>query len=337
MTTIKDVAKLAGVAPSTVSRVLAGSNRISPETHEKVRAAMVELNYHPNAIASSLAKRATQTVGLLISRPVEQAFTNPFFSEVIRGIGSLLHERGFYLLMATANTPAEERTVALRLLRERRVDGLILASSRSGDRLLQDLVGEGFPFVLIGRVPEPLPISWVNNDNVAVGAMAVEHLLFRGHRRIGLIGGQADTTVDQDRRQGYRRALSRVGIAPIPAWEQEGGFTKEGGYRAMAALMALPEPPTAVFAIDDSMALGAQEWVLEHGSGPVALVGVNDDPLAAYAHPPLSTVRLPIFDLGATAARLLVDHVTSGDSTPQRVVLPSELVVRASSSWALST
>lgn len=336
MATINDVAKLAGVAASTVSRVLAGSSRISPETHEKVREAMKSLNYHPNAIARSLARKSTQTVGFLISRPAEQAFANPFFSEVIRGIGTVLHDRGFYLLLATANTPAEERTVALRLVRQRRVDGMILASARSGDRLVPELSHEGLPFVLIGRSAHPMPISWVNNDNVAVGTMAAEHLLERSHRRVGFIGGQPDTTVDQDRRAGYRQTLNRAGIAVHPDWEREGGFTKEGGYRAMSELMALPEPPTAVFSVDDSMALGALQWLQEHGE-KVALVGVNDDPLAAYANPPLSTVRLPIFDLGAAAAATLADLITGGDETPQVVMLPSQLVVRASSDWALPT
>ncbi|HLN63697.1 MAG TPA: LacI family DNA-binding transcriptional regulator, partial [Symbiobacteriaceae bacterium] len=232
MATIKDVARAAGVAPSTVSRVLAGSSRISPETHEKVRAAMQALNYHPNDIARSLVGKATHTIGLVIARPAEQAFANPFFPEVIRGIGAALHPEGYNLMLTMTATPAEERSACMRLLRQRRVDGVILTSARSEDKLVTDLLAEQHPFVLIGRGHGLREMSWVNNDNEVVGEMAVAHL----------------------------------------------------------------------------MAVGAVQALKEQGKvRSVAIVGVNDDPLTSLIDPPLTTIRIPIFDLGATAARLLLD------------------------------
>ena len=337
-TTIKDVARLARVAPSTVSRVVAGSPRISPETHSRVRQAMEELNYHPNAIATSLARRRTGTIGLTISRPAEQAFANPFFAEVIRGIGSVLHDEGYTLLLSFTQTPEEERQACLRLLRENRVDGVILTSARVRDRLIDELQEEGYPFVLIGRVLGKRPVSWVNNDNVAVGFMATEHLIARGHRRIALINGSRDQVVSVDRRQGYVEAMRHAGIATRPEYEVDGGFSLQGGRGAMERLLALAEPPTAVFAIDDLMALGALIALRERGmaTGTVAVVGVNDDPLSAYLAPPLSTVRVPVFDLGATAARTLMDLMVRGAAGPRRVILPAELIVRQSSDWRLT-
>jgi DNA-binding LacI/PurR family transcriptional regulator len=336
LATIKDVAAAANVAPSTVSRVLAGSSRISPETHERVRAAMKALNYHPNAIARSLAQKATQTIGLVISRPVEQAFTNPFFPEVMRGIGSALYSKGYNLILSMAATPAEERTACLRLLRQRRVDGVILTTSRLKDKLVDDLLKEEHPFVLIGRVPDGRPANWVNNDNVAVGAMAVEHLMSRGHRAIALINGPMDTLVAVDRRQGYLSALTRSGLPVRPEYDMDGGFSKEGGYRAMHQLLALPQPPTAVFCVDDATAVGAMIALKEKGLiGRIALAGVNDDPLAALMDPPLTTVRIPVFDLGATAAAMLVDILQQQASGVRQIILPSQLVVRASSNWTL--
>ncbi|HYG56472.1 MAG TPA: LacI family DNA-binding transcriptional regulator, partial [Symbiobacteriaceae bacterium] len=160
MTTIKDVARAAGVAPSTVSRVLAGSSRISPDTQEKVRAAMKAMNYHPNAIARSLVARATHTVGLVVARPAEQAFANPFFPEVMRGIGSVLYAEGYSLMLSMTATPQEERTACMRMLRQRRVDGVILTSTRLHDQLVDDLIAEEFPVVLIGRVPDHRPLAW---------------------------------------------------------------------------------------------------------------------------------------------------------------------------------
>jgi len=334
MATIKDVARLAGVNPSTVSRVLAGSSRISPETHEKVRAAMKELKYHPNAIARSLLAKATHTIGLIIARPAEQAFTNPFFPELMRGIAAVLHDKGYDLMLTMANTPQEERAASLKLLRQRRVDGVVLTSGRVKDRLIDDLVSEEHPFVLVGRSPDHRPISWVNNDNVAVGAMAVEHLISRGHQRIALVNGPADLTVTIDRRQGYVDGLQRAGLPLIDGYELDGHFTREGGYRAMVQLLNLPNPPSAVFCTDDAMAVGALTALRERGlDGAIALVGVNDDPLTALLDPPLSTIRIPVFDLGATAAGMLVDQLAGQVDGPRQVVLPSQLVVRASSNW----
>lgn len=337
MTTIKDVARAAGVAPSTVSRVLAGSTRISPETQEKVRAAMKDLNYHPNAIARSLVHKATHTIGLVIARPAEQAFANPFFPEVMRGIGSALYAEGYSLMLSMAASAAEERSACMRMLRQRRVDGVILSSARMHDELIDDLLREEFPFVLIGRVQDHRPVTWVNNDNVAVGEMAVEHLISRGHQRIGLIGGAADLTVTSDRNQGYLTALSRAGL-PAPAeYQVEGGFTKEGGYRAMFRMLALPVPPTAVFVADDAMAVGALTALKEAGKvRQVALVGVNDDPLTALIDPPLSTIRIPVFDLGATATRMLTDILSRRVVGTRQVILPSQLVVRESTNWTLA-
>lgn len=336
MATIKDVARLAGVAPSTVSRVIAGSSRISPETHERVRAAMKELKYHPNDIARSLLARSTQTVGLVIARPAEQAFTNPFFPELLRGIGAALHEEGYNLLLTMAATPQEERSACLKLLRQRRVDGVLLTSGRVKDRLVDDLLAEEFPFVLVGRVPDERPVYWVNNDNIAVGAMAVAHLLAKGHRRIGLINGPIDMMVALDRQQGYLQALKQAGIQPEPAYQVGGDFTQQGGYLAMQNLLQISEPPSAVFCADDTMAVGALQALRDRGLvGAIALIGVNDDPLTALIDPPLSTIRIPVFDLGATAARMLVDLLGGKAEGPAQVILPSQLLIRASSNWSL--
>lgn len=296
---------------------------------------MRELNYYPNAIARSLARRATSTVGLMIARPAEVAFANPFFPEVIRGLGTILQERGYNLLLESAPTPADERAACLRMLRQRRVDGVILTASRLRDSLLHDLSAEGLPHVLIGRPTQSVGSTWVDNDNVAVGTMAVQHLVQRGHRRIGLINGPGDLVVCADRRQGYLNALAGAAVRPVSVLERVGNFTREGGYRAMCELLQLPHPPTAVFCTDDGMAIGALEYLKEQDRvRTVAIVGVNDDPLAAFVDPALSTVRIPVFELGATAAQKLLD-VLAGRPGTGPAILPALLVVRASSDWSV--
>lgn len=337
VTTIKDVAKMAGVATSTVSRVLGGSSRISPDTHEKVRTAMKELNYHPNAIARSLARKSTHTLGLVIARSADQAFANPFFSEVLRGIGTAIQADGYTLTLSFAGSPADERSTTLKLLRQRRVDGVILTSARIRDRLVDDLLKEEFPFVMIGRVLDNRPVNWVNNDNVAVGAMAVEHLLSRGHRRIALIAGSPDQVVTIDRRQGYANALVGAGVRLDPDYEQNGGFTREGGFQAMSRLLQLPAPPTAVFCADDLMAVGALMALKQSGlHRQIAVIGGNDDPISQLIDPPLSTIRIPVLELGATAARVLLNLITRRATAARQVILPSQLVVRESTNWTLA-
>lgn len=297
---------------------------------------MRELNYHPNAIARSLAQKSTETIGLMIARPAEQALANPFFPELMRGIGSVLYGAGYNLMLSMVSSPEEERNVALRLLRGRRVDGVILASASLDHRLIDDLVAEEFPFVLVGRVDGQSSITTVNNDNEMVGRMAVRHLISQGHRRIGLIGGPPELTVSIDRTFGYRQGLAEAGILWEPGLESNGHFTKEGGQAALAELLDRPEPPTAVFAADDAMAVGALMALKERNLATrVALVGVNDDPLTALVEPPLSTIRIPVFDLGATAARTVLEMLRRDEWEPRSVLLPSTLVIRASSNWTL--
>ncbi|MCG0238910.1 MAG: LacI family transcriptional regulator [Firmicutes bacterium] len=339
MATIKDVARAAGVSPSTVSRVLAGHPRISQATRERVLQAMQELNYHPNAIARSLVTRTSRTIGLITSRPTEQAFANPFFPEVIRGIGSVLEEEGYNLLLATTHGEDDDYEACMRLFRGRQVDGVILTSSRLGDRLIAALVAEEQPFVLIGRPldAEGRPVyseaHWVNNDNVAAAQTAVEHLLSLGHRRIGFVNGPPHWVFTYDRLEGYRTALARAGIAYDPDLVLSGHITQQDGGRALERLLSLPDPPTAIVAVDDTLALGVLDAALRRGlrvPEDLAVVGFNDDPITAWTRPTLTTVRIPVFELGVMAARMLVSILRGQPVRPRQVILPCQLIVRAS-------
>lgn len=333
MATIKDIARKAGVSPSTVSRVIADSSRISPATKKKVKSVMKTLNYHPNMIARSLILRSSQTLGLILSRPAESAFLNPFFPEVIRGISAVTQRCHYHLMLATAENHREESKECLRMLGEKRVDGVILLASLVNDQLIQALVREDHPFVVVGRVPEMSKASAVNNDNIQAAYTAVRHLLQLGHRRIGLLNGPDEYTFCQDRYTGYCFAHREFGFEPDPTLIGNGSLTQADGYNLTQLLLELSSPPTAVFAVDDIMALGVYRAAKEHGlviPDDLAVIGFNDDPLASIVEPSLTTVRIPIYDMGVAAAEMVIQRLQGLDVYPSQRILSSELIIRDS-------
>lgn len=335
MATIKDVAKLAGVSPSTVSRVIAGSNRISLETKNRVRKAMEQLNYVPNAIARSLARSHTHTIGFALSRRADQAFSNPFFSEVMRGMSTVAQARGYNILLSISINPEDELSKCLQLVRERRVDGLILSTSRVKDPLIAALSEEGAPFVVIGRCLER-PVLSVNNDNVKAGYNATVHLLEEGYREIAYLSGETDLVVTIDRMNGYKQALLERGLPLVEERIGVADFSEQDGYEALCQMKERGVSFDAVVASDDLLALGALRFAERYGlrvPEDLGIVGFNDTPLMVYTHPPLTSVRILSYELGVEAMDLLIDALENPDKKrlKKEVVLPSELIVRGSS------
>lgn len=332
--TIRHVARRAGVNPSTVSRVLASSSRISAATQRRVRDAVAALDYHPNSIAQRLVQRRSRSIGVVIPRRIADALANPFFPELLRGIGTVLQAERYNLVLTMPEDPEGEHEQAIRLLRGREVDGLILTGSRVHDRLIPELERRHSPHVLVGRLERKRAGHWIDNDNVGVGRLATEHLLELGHRRIAIITGPMDLVVSRQRLSGYRAALAVAGVTPNERYEVEGSFTRASGREAMARLLALDARPTALFACDDVMAIGAMDLLRERKvpvPDEISVVGVNDDPRAPYLTPPLTTVRIPIFEMGVTAATRLLDVLRGVVTEEALTLLPSEVVVRASS------
>lgn len=337
--TVKDVAERAGVSPSTVSRVIANHPRISEATKQRVRAVMRELNYYPNAIARSLVRQRSQTIGVSLSRSAEAALANPFFPEVLRGISSVAEEERYTVMLSTASSYEQGLFQCMELLRHRRVDGLILLTSRSDDPLVKELQAEGYPFVVVGRVPGD-SVPFVNNDNVAASYMATMHLIRYGHRRIGFLGGPAEYIVSQDRLTGYIEALRDAGIHFRPELVKETDFSYERGLIAAHRLFDESGGVTAIVAVDDMVALGALSAAEESGlhvPTDLSVVGFNDTPVCPHVAPPLTSVSIPIFEMGAAAARMLCKALANdapgqtieGESM-DHLVLPARLVVRRS-------
>jgi LacI family transcriptional regulator len=332
------VAELAGVSRTTVSFVLndVPGVKISEETRQRVLHAARKLKYYPTAAAKSLASGKTHRVGLILGVGQERLASDAFLPAFLQGVTASVHRRG-YLLMVHMPEEVKSHEAYLRLIREQQVDGLILSGPRSDDPLLPVLAEEGFPLILHGR-PNGHGLPCVDIDNQAGAYQAVSHLIGLGHRRIGFISNAPlSYSGAQDRFAGYRLALSEHDIPRDPDLVGTAAFQPEAGTAAMKELLTLAEPPTAVFAASDVVALGAMSAI--HGTGmsipdDLAVVGFDDIFLAAHAYPPLTTVRVPAYGLGWTSAEVLL-AVVEGDEDASSVTLETELVVRESCGAAL--
>jgi len=332
--TSEDVARLAGVSRTTVSLVLnqVPGARIAEETRRRVLEAARELNYYPNAAARSLASRKTRTIGLILCQSPDRIFADAFLPEVIRGIGDIARERDFKVLLQSVEDVADPEAY-IGLVREKRIDGIILSGPRSDDARLLQLKEEGFPIVLLGQL-RGSGINFVDVDNVGAAKMATEHLIGLGHSRIGMItNAPLQYTASQDRLLGYRLALEENGLTYDEELVRYGDFREESGYKAMKELLALQVPLSAVFVASDLVAFGAMEAIKEAGlriPEDIAMVGFDDIRLANYVDPPLTTVRLPAYELGARAMDMLIRMVEGEELEESQVLLATELVIRES-------
>lgn len=332
--TIKDVAKLANVAPSTVSRVIADSPRISERTKRIVRAAMEELGYHPNYHARSLANRSTQTIGIIMPSSGNTVFQNPFFPEVIRGISTKAHENGYGLYMTTGTTQGEINESVRNMVKGGRVDGLVLLYSRIGDDLIDFLLEEDFPFTIIGKPYKYQErIVHVDNDNFRAAKDATDYLIALGHERIGFVGGGLDLVVTMDRLLGYEKAMRLSGLTYRNDYVVHQEFLEEGGKEAIKTLMSVDEPPTGLVVADDLMAFGIVNALTEMGlsvPNDISIISFNNVLIAQLSNPPLTSVDIDIFQLGYTAVDGLFRLIKKEPPASNRVTVPHKIIERQS-------
>lgn len=329
--TIVDVARAADVHPSTVSRVLNGRPDLSlrAETRARVVAAAHRLGYRPSALARSLRLQRTLTLGMLVPD-----IANPFFPPIIKGAESAASERGYNLIICNTDDSSEREATHLRVLRERQVDGLLIASSFMADSTIAQLRRERFPFVLLNRVARGGSDLAVLVDNRAAAEKAVAHLADLGHRRIGVVAGPQTTTTGLERLAGARAVLRRRGLHDgkdfIVVAE---AFSEEAGYRAARRLLVDGARPTAIFGGNDLIAFGVMRAAREAGlaiPSDLSLVGFNDIAQSVLIEPQLTTIHVPQREMGEQAARLLVATLEGDDVPRGKVVLDAELIVRGS-------
>lgn len=331
--TIAEIAVIAGVSKSTVSRVVTGSPGVSPDARQRVEAAIVENGYTPNRAARSLVTRSTGSIGLVVSEEHGRVFSDPFFANMVRGATQVIRPLGVHLVLLLAEDRAA-RLQTLEYLRSRHVDGALLVSTHAADPLPKGLVDEHLPAVLSGRPMRPLPISYVDVDSVGGAGLAVAHLVERGRTRIATIAGPADMCAGRDRLTGWAKALR---ARQLPADEDlvvRGTFERGSGTRAMEELLARGRDFDGLFVASDLMAQDALPVLREHGlrvPEDVAVVGFDDSVAATQARPALTTVRQPVEAMAAALTRMLLDRIADPDAPVTSRIFSPSLVVRASS------
>jgi DNA-binding LacI/PurR family transcriptional regulator len=332
--TIKDVAKVAKVAPSTVSRVVANSSRISDKTKERVRLAMKELGYHPNFNARSLANKSTQAIGLVMPNSTDKVFQNPFFPEVIRGISKVAHQREYALLMSTGETEEEIYEDVLRMVQGVRIDGIILLYSRVNDKTMKFLNERKFPYSMIGKPYDFIDeTTHVDNDNYKAAREATEYLLKLGHERIAFVGGSKELVVTIERLRGYETTLDIAGISKNKEYIVHEEFLLQGGKEAISILMSLNKPPTALVVADDLMALGMLKTLDQmkvRVPEDVSIISFNNDYLSEISRPPLTSIDINIYQLGYQAAKSLIEKINQPTEPAKRIIVPFNLIERSS-------
>ncbi|MCL5499656.1 ribose operon transcriptional repressor RbsR [Escherichia coli] len=329
MATMKDVARMAGVSTSTVSHVINKDRFVSEAIREKVESAIKALNYAPSALARSLKINQTRTIGMLIT-----ASTNPFYSELVRGVERSCFERGYSLVLCNTEGDEQRMNSNLETLMQKRVDGLLLLCTETHQpsrEILQRY--PSVPTVMMDWAPFDGDSDLIQDNSLLGGDMATQYLINKGHTHIACIAGPLDKTPARLRLEGYRDAMARAGLTIHDGNEIIGNFEFSGGYEAMQMLLALEVRPQAVFICNDAMAVGAYLALYQAGlrvPQDIAIVGYDDIELARYMTPPLTTIHQPKDELGELAIDVLIHRISDPTQQQQRLQLTPVLMERGS-------
>lgn len=325
MATIKDVAKLAGVALSTASYALSGDSKVSAKTKEKVLEAARQLNYHKNGFAMDLKRSRTNTIALILTD-----LSGPYYSELIRSVQDVALSNG-YDLVACSSMGGREST-AVKYLREKRVDGAIVLAHNITDEILLYAASSSFPIVVMDRLTTGEGLISVVVDGELGGYKATKHLIDQGHRSIAYISGPSNSYDNSVRYRGFLRAMHEAGLEEKAKWRLSGNFVREGGYKATKMMMMQGELPSAVFYANDEMAIGGIKAMEEDGyavPGDISVIGFDDIQLAEYIQPPLTTIRQPMHESGSLAGHLLF-QMLNDEEVNDSYKLKVELIERKS-------
>jgi len=331
--TLKDIAKKTGKSITTVSRALNDYGDVSAETKALVLRVADELGYTPNTWAQRLQKQRTDTIGLIIPT-FGPRFSDPYFSEILAGIGNRAARFGYDILVST-HAPGEEELVAYRAaIHGRRVDGFILVRTRRQDARVECLQEANFPFVAFGRVEGEPDFPFVDEDGSYGMGLVVEHLVSLGHKRIACIAPPPELMFAHYRLQGFKEGVTEAGLSVDDALIYVGDLTQRGGYEQADKLLSLPSPPTAIVCCNDLMAFGAMSAAQDRGmvvGKNVAITGFDNIPMAEHSHPPLTTIHQPIYQIGGMVCEMVIKLIRGEPLDERRVLLKPELIVRQSS------
>lgn len=328
--TIKDVAAQANVAPSTVSRVISDSPHISEKTKQKVRKVMEEMGYHLNYNARNLAQKSTKTIGIVVKNSAKESMYNTFFPEVVSGISALCSRYDFSISLTTGESEEEIYNDTVKMVRGKRVDGMIVLYSKKDDPVVPYLIESGIPFVVIGKpLIEGSQITYVDNDNVQAAKEATNYMLNLGHEKVAFIGEDTEFEVGEARQNGYRQAMYDKNLDIVEGYVQNFQVDADHGRQVIAKLLELPQPPTALVVANDIHALIVLTALSERNikvPEDMSLISFNNSVIVKVSNPPLTRVDTQIFQLGYEAANCVVELVKDPAMFKKSVIIPTVIL-----------
>jgi len=325
---MREVAERADVSVTTVSHVVNDTRPVSQALQERVLFAMDELDYRPNRLARSLRRGETHTIGVIVPDSA-----NPFFAEVARGVEDASFEERYNVILCNSDGDLEKELLYTNVLTAKQVDGILFVAAGVSTEHIRALQEDRVPLVVVDRTIPDVSVDEVLTDNIHGGEMVTSHLIDLGHRRIGCITGPSDVTPSADRVAGYQKALRDADIPIDESIILRGDFQYSSGHQVAHELLGMDDPPTAVFACNDLMAVGVISAARELGlrvPEDLSVAGFDDVPLASFTNPPLTTIAQPKYEMGALATRLLLERMQDHDNSPRHELLSTRLVIRQS-------
>jgi len=329
---IKDIAKRVNRSITTVSRALNGYDDVSPETKQRILDTAKEMGYSPNTYAQRLQKQRSDTIGLILPT-FSPRFSDPYFSELLAGIGNMAADMGFDLLVSTRSPGPEENEAYEKLIEGRRVDGFIVVRTRKDDQRINYLLSQDFPFVAFGRTDDCDQFSYVDEDGYFGMRLVGVYIAELKHEKIACILPPEGLAFSEKRLAGLEDGLAEFGLTLDPAYIKQGDLTQKSGYQLGCELLELPERPTAIIACNDLMAFGVMSAVQDCNlvvGEDISVTGFDDIPMSEYSHPPLTTIHQPVYQIGGMVCEMLVRVIREGIDEKQQVLLQPNLVIRQS-------
>ena len=332
--TIKDVAALAGVSPSTVSRTCKNSPSISDETKEKVRKAMLELGYEPNFQASNLASQNSRTIGIILPASAREVYENSFYLEAVRGISHYCNQKQYMTTIVTGQDENEILQAIQSMSRSGKVDAFIVLYSRKDDPIIDYLFNEGLLYSLIGKATQYTNQSiYIDNDNLLAGQEATEYLYRLGHRRIAYLGSDSNLIFSADRKSGYQLALTQHGIPMRPEYCVEVTNVSQNNTEEISALLLQEEPPTAIVVSDDILAVSLERVCLQNNLSipkDLSIISFTNSLFARLTSPQLTYIDINSCQLGIEAASQIIHHIENPGLVATKIIVPHHLIERDS-------
>ena len=332
--TIKDVAALAGVSPSTVSRTCKNNPSISEETKERVRKAMAELGYEPNFQASNLASQNSRTIGIILPASAKEVYENSFYLEAIQGISHYCNGRQYMTTIVTGQDEAEILDAVRSMSRSGKVDGFIILYSKKDDPVIDYLFNEGLLYILIGKATQYTNQTiYIDNDNLLAGREATEYLYQLGHRRIAYLGSDSSLMFSADRKAGYQLALASHQLPVRPEYCVEVKNVSENNEEAIRGLLMQKDRPTAILVSDDILAVSLERVCLEnHLAIPedLSIISFNNSLFARLTSPQLTSIDIGAGQLGSEAASQIINHIENPNPLATKIIVPHHLIERDS-------